>query len=466
MRAAMALCALCCLGGDALVSARHQHQQQLHGNSMKVSMIPLERQQLRHHQHHKLPCLCTAGIWKLRGGQTGMDSAELVLLSTARSGVAQLLLMLTILAFYGQIRIRTLTASGAVIPSALMRGEWHRLATSLFLNSDPLELAATCIFGHARLVPTAAAIFGPVQCALIFLAAGAGGQYAAWTVRRLPGAPPSLASSGAAQMGAAASLLGIDAALFSYCLCNTPRVGWLRALRTDADRAVRRTAMTLTALSLPACVRRWRVAMEGSQGVGGPIGWGQIMGAGGGLACDPLSLLFGYVVGLLLGLALAPSLPAAAVNLQNKILSDMSDKVSIECGASSAAAEAAMVRYLRRLPKAERAAALKEWALPPSPSLIASSEDWAAVFEALKAFVADSLRSVGASEGGGARQQQQQQQRRRRRKEDDDDNDEEEDEEEMKKEEEKARAAEELRQARLKAKAGVAVRGRPPLLIL
>ena len=71
------------------------------------------------------------------------------------------------------------------------------------------------------------------------------------------------------------------------------------------------------------------------------------------------------------------------------------------------------------------------------------TEDWAAVFEALKEFVADSLRSVAASEGGARRRTQ--------------DGSEDEDDEDGDEEDARARAVEERRQKRLKSKAEVAV---------
>jgi hypothetical protein len=72
----------------------------------------------------------------------------------------------------------------------------------------------------------------------------------------------------------------------------------------------------------------------------------------------------------------------------------MSKRVSEGCGESSYKAEQAMAEYVRTFPKDNRATALARWRLgsPPEGAEAPPTESWPAVFEALKVFVAETLR--------------------------------------------------------------------------
>lgn len=172
-------------------------------------------------------------------------------LSLLRPGTMQALLSVMLISWAAQLQLPRLLDAGARIASKVVhRGEYHRLVTSLFLHADPIHLFKMCAFGIFRLVPPATAIFGPMQCLLIFVLAGMGGNAAAillTTSNRVPSVAdvPSI--------GASAALLGLDGALTAFELRN----GLRRS--TGLTVAVRRGLLTLAATSLRTPAQTARV---------------------------------------------------------------------------------------------------------------------------------------------------------------------------------------------------------------
>ena len=309
-----------------------------------------------------------------------MDSAQILVLSMMRSGTTQLLLLLSLLGFATQVHF-PITDAGALSGPKLDAGELHRLCTSLFLHADPLHLATSCLFGHARLVPSAAAVYGSVQCLLLFLGSGAGGHLASYRLeaflRQDRGGGAFVAAirrnsqwlwrtshRTVPLMGASAGLFGIDGALLAYSLRN----GLLS--RAAFSLALRRLCLTIAIFSLrPALIALasgGRPASVGENGVSLD-------------RADHLAHAFGWLIGLLAGLLLAPSTRRAAIHLRDKLFDEMSERVATQCGTTSGVAEHAMLRYLRRIPKAHRVEELQSWKVHglirpnPSSSLTASS---------------------------------------------------------------------------------------------
>ena len=271
-------------------------------------------------------------------------------------------------AYAAELRYPRLMASGARIASALERGEWYRLASSIVLHADPIHLLRTCAFGLVRLLPPAVAIFGSAQALLLFFLSGVLANAAAWRFALLLGS-----ARDAPALGASAALLGLDGALLGYELRDGGRrPSGQREYRLQM--ALRRGAFT-AALASP---RPW---LRGSE-------------RGGAVAVDHVAHAAGYACGLVGGWLLGPRMQVALWRWHDHLFTLMSADVAAECGATSVVAERAMLDYLSALPSGRRADALRSWQLgPPPPTLgpVPKTEAWPTVFEGLKAFVADAL---------------------------------------------------------------------------
>ena len=275
-----------------------------------------------------------------------------------QSGTTFCALLFVVLAHAAQYSLPYLTAAGARVAHSVQRGEGYRSVTSLFLHADPVHCFRTCAFGIGRLVPSGAAIFGGLHCALILLLAGLGGNTLALALGHGSG-------NGAMAVGASAALMGLDGALTAYSLRNPRSYG-----RSWLSVAWRRGLMTWAVACLRPVVGR----------------------SGRSVAVDHTAHAGGYACGLLAGLMLSPHGPSARKNVRERLMAQMSDSVCEQCGDSSVSVERAMLAYLRSLPRVQRKAALQQWRLGESGHFSAgesppTTEDWPDVFARIKDMV-------------------------------------------------------------------------------
>ena len=272
-----------------------------------------------------------------------------------------------------------LTAAGGRVASRVRAGEWHRLVTALFLHANWVHLAVTCVFGLSRLAPVVAALFGGTHLLLIFVASGVCGNLFALqldeAVAAAAGGAGGVGGMGGGwaavpSVGASGALFGLDGALLAYGLRND---GLSRA---TLSRSLQRVLLT--------------VCMSATRYGGGHRAW----------RVDHAAHVGGYVGGAAVGWLLAPRLSEAVAVFREAITEEMCENVGSLCGGSGAAAEAAMLRYLRHVPTAERPQTLRAWRLeqldddaeaPPH------TEDWPAVFKQLKQIVQQRAVEYGAS---------------------------------------------------------------------
>ena len=274
-----------------------------------------------------------------------------------------------------------LTAAGGRVASRVRAGEWHRLVSSLFLHAGWVHLASTCVFGLSRLAPVVGALFGGTHLLLIFVAAGVSGNLLAVWLDEARGAAAAAAAAGGwggwagvPSVGASGAVFGLDGALLAYALRNDGVSG------ATLLRSVQRVALTVCAAGL--------------RGGGG----GRRASSSGRI--DHAAHVGGYVGGAAVGWLLAPRLSEAVAVFREAITDEMCDDVGSKCGGSGAAAEAAMLRYLRQVPTAERRATMRAWRLEQLDDAAAApphTEDWRAVWRQLKRIVQQRAAEYGAS---------------------------------------------------------------------
>ncbi|KAL1522981.1 hypothetical protein AB1Y20_017944 [Prymnesium parvum] len=293
----------------------------------------------------------------------------LFLRAVGTPSVSQGLIITTLAGYVAQLKLgEPLMNAGVRDATKVLNGEWHRLVSSCFLHVDAVHVARTCIFGIARLMPTASAIYGNAQSLFIFLLAGVCGNLASLYLGGRS-APPAMGASGA--------LFGIEGALLAYALRNNPYniLGILATLK--------RSMVTLVACALPRVLGRY----------------GNI---------DHAAHLGGYVSGILCGMALAPCVQPALENFRRHVFDAMSDHVCELCAPSSFEAERAILQYLRQLPSSERRRTLKEWKLDLRRSKLRErtppdTEVWPKVWEGVKELVLPQLAGLTEDEDHGTR---------------------------------------------------------------
>lgn len=197
--------------------------------------------------------------------------------------------------FYGAMMVTLLAAfalqssapraamfAGARINVAILRGEWHRLVSPVFLHGGAMHLLSN-LFSLWRVGPLVEASFGPSRAALIYLLSGVGGNLAGlW-----------FGTSRGLSIGASGAVFGMMGATGGFVLRNK------RALGTYGD-ALLRNAVQILLLNLFIGTRR-------------------------GSGIDNLAHVGGFVSGVVLAVLLSPDVARGTARPRGRYDDDVAD---------------------------------------------------------------------------------------------------------------------------------------------
>ena len=126
------------------------------------------------------------------------------------------LILATMLVAFGaqQAKGRAALLAGARMNHLILRGQWHRLISPIFLHHTNFHLLSNS-FSLWRIGPLAEGAFGPARLILLYLLSGVGGNLAGLC----------FGSSRAVSVGASGAVFGMMGAVGAYALRNRAALG-------------------------------------------------------------------------------------------------------------------------------------------------------------------------------------------------------------------------------------------------